>query len=180
MEVYQSHHDVRPPGSERDRPGIRTLPRRIREQTAPGRWVAIPLVGLGLLLSGWFILDGALGNPALKQYQFVQGSLLLGAALACLVAVVATLVAVVLAHASFRRIVLFNACHEAPRHDTCSDDEQEQRNEPRELDQKTEDARNEKPAPHECLRPVHQYLTLLGGRIAEISTGHPHVSTSTP
>ena len=64
--------------------------------TGPGRWAAVPVVVLGLLLAGWFVLDGLLGNPALpKQYQLVQGTMLLLASLACLVAVVATLVALV-------------------------------------------------------------------------------------
>lgn len=72
------------------------ISRRIAETPAPGRWPGIAVVGPGLLLTGWFLLDAGLENPALpKQYQFVQGDMLLLAALACLIAVVATLVALV-------------------------------------------------------------------------------------
>jgi hypothetical protein len=72
------------------------ISRRIAETRAPGRWPGIVVVVLGLLLTGWFVLDGLLGNPALpEQYQLVQAYMLLLAALACLVAVVATLVALV-------------------------------------------------------------------------------------
>jgi drug/metabolite transporter (DMT)-like permease len=72
------------------------ISRRIAETPAPGRWPGIVVVVVGLLLTGWFVLDGLLGNPALpEQYQLVQAYMLLLAALACLVAVVATLVALV-------------------------------------------------------------------------------------
>ena len=72
------------------------ISRRIAERPAPGRWPSIVVVVLGLPLAGWFFLDGLLGSPSLpQQYQFVQGTMLLLAGLACLVAVVATLVALV-------------------------------------------------------------------------------------
>src|SRR5215208_4979978 len=59
------------------------ISRRIAETPAPGRWPGIVVVVLGLLLTGWFFLDGVLGNPALpKQYQLVQGTMLLLASLA--------------------------------------------------------------------------------------------------
>ena len=72
------------------------ISRGIAETPAPGRWSGIVVVVLGLLLTGWFFLDAGLGSPSLpKQYQFVQGTMLLLAALACLGAVVAILVALV-------------------------------------------------------------------------------------
>src|SRR5215204_4680856 len=72
------------------------ISRRIAETPAPGRWPGIVVVVLGLPLAGWFFLDGLLGSPSLpQQYQFVQAYMLLLAGLACLVAVVATLVALV-------------------------------------------------------------------------------------
>jgi hypothetical protein len=72
------------------------ISRRFAETPAPGRRSGIVVVVLGLPLAGWFVLDGLLGNPALpQQYQFVQASMLLLAGLACLVAVVATLAALV-------------------------------------------------------------------------------------
>ena len=58
------------------------------EQTGPGRWVGIPVVMLGLLLAGWFFFDFVL-----DQYQSAHTTMVSLAALGCLVAVVATLVA---------------------------------------------------------------------------------------
>jgi hypothetical protein len=72
------------------------IAQKIAEPSAPGRWPGIAVAVLGLPLAGWFLFDAVLGNPALpKQYQFAQANMLVLAGLTCLVAVIATLVALV-------------------------------------------------------------------------------------